>query len=107
MVELTVVMWLGTLALLVDYVALAKADNLLTQVVGLAFGLLFWAGFVISSLGYTITTNSGVVLTRSSQMLALLGFLGFAATFVLTVRAVMEVMKSNSKAGMGELDMQS
>lgn len=96
MVEQLGVYWMGTMALLITYVALARSQNMQTQIIALGFALLFWTGFTMNAGGYTITTNAGRELTRSSQSLSLLGLLGVGVVFVVLVKTAFEAVKEAS-----------
>lgn len=98
MVEQLGVYWLGTMALLITYVALARSQNLQTQIIALGFALLFWTGFTMNAGGYSIITNSGVELTRSSQSLSLLGILGVGVVFVVLVKTVFDAIAKASSS---------
>lgn len=84
MISETVLLWVGTMALLVDYVAIAKADNRLSAVIAHVFSLLFWVVFTISSLNYQ-TISGGTGIETSAQSLALIGLIGSVVTLVLLV----------------------
>jgi hypothetical protein len=86
MIEQVTLLWLGTMALLVDYVGLSRASDGKSQAVALALGFLLWAGFTMASLGYTITANA-TVYTRESQLLAVIGLFGAAMSIVLLFEA--------------------
>lgn len=86
MIEQATLLWLGTMALLVDYVALARANDGKSQLVALSLGFLLWAGFAMSSLGYTVTTSADM-FTRESQLLAVIGLFGAAMSIVLLFEA--------------------
>jgi len=88
MINETVLIWMATVGLLVDYVALARASDGQTRAVALGIGLLFWAGFAISATGYKTTTNAGVVIAESSQMLALIGAIVIMVNLILLLETV-------------------
>lgn len=70
------------MALLIDYIGLAKADNRLSKIISHVFSLLFWIAFAISSLNYQ-SISGGTGLESSSQALALIGLIGTVVTLVL------------------------
>lgn len=96
MVAQAALLWMGTMALLITYVALSRSDNPQTQIVALGFSLLFWTGFTINASGYTVTTNAGIILEKSSQSLSILGFLGVGIVFVVLVKSVFDMVKGVS-----------
>lgn len=81
------------MALFITYVALARSENLQTQVISLGFALLFWAGFTMNAGGYTITTETGLQLPRSSQSLSLLGIIGVGVVFIVLVKTAFDAIK--------------
>jgi hypothetical protein len=83
MITETLLIWLGTVGLLADYVALSRAKDAQTRAVGLAVGLLFYALFTMRAMDYTIWTDAGVQIQGTSMALALVGFIVTAMTFVL------------------------
>ncbi|MFB6197592.1 MAG: hypothetical protein ABEI52_04895 [Halobacteriaceae archaeon] len=93
--EQSTLLWLGTLALIVDYVGLARANDAQSRIVAFGFALLFWGAFALHSTGYYITTDSGVVIRRSAQSLTLLGILGAGVTLMLLFEAVMRAFASS------------
>lgn len=95
--------WMGTLAIMLMFGSLLVAlpryrdgQDSLEAVIGFAFALLLWGGFAMSALGYQITTNAGVVIRDSSQMLAIFGLIGAATSFVLLLDAAMKAIKSTA-----------
>lgn len=84
MISETVLLWLGTFGLLVDYIGIAKAENRLSAIICYVFALLFWIVFTISSLNYQ-TVSGGVGIETSSQSLALIGLVAAVTTIVLLV----------------------
>jgi len=91
MIGQTVLLWLGTMALLADYVAL-RTDDLAARAVGLATGLLMFAFFAMHATGYQITTNAGVVIRQSDLTLALFGVLAAGGTLVLLIETGFRAM---------------
>lgn len=96
------VLWLGTLALLLTFSGLLlsvrryrQGEASLEGLIAFAFGLAFWGAFAIHSLGYQLVTDAGVVITRASTSLALLGLLGAGATFVLLLEGAMRAIQAN------------
>ena len=92
MISLPILVWLATMALLIDYVGLTRADDGTTRAVAIGFGLLFWVAFAISATGYTVITNAGVVIQRSSQALAVIGLLGAAISVVLLLETAFNAL---------------
>jgi hypothetical protein len=102
-IEHTGLYWLGFLALLLQFGGLVSAVSRYRQneasIEGLfafGFAMALWGGFTISSFGYYITTNAAVVISRSSQMLALIGLMGLATTLVLLMDGAMRAIRSNA-----------
>lgn len=84
MISETVLLWVGTMALVIDYVALARADNRLSTIIAHVFALLFWIVFTISALNYQ-AVSGGTTIDMSAQPLALIGFIGAVVTLILLV----------------------
>lgn len=97
MVEYTIMLWMGTMALLITYTGLSKANDVKSRFVALAFALLFWAGFTMHSLGYQYTTETGVEISRSDQSLAIMGMLGVAIVIVLMLDAGFQAFKGENR----------
>lgn len=87
MISETVLLWVGTMALVINYVAIAKADNRLSAIIGHVFSLLFWIAFSISSLNYQ-AISGGTTIESSAQSLALIGLIGVVTTVLLLVDIV-------------------
>lgn len=85
MISETVLLWVGTMALVIDYVAIAKADNRLSAIIAHVFSLLFWIAFAISSLNYQ-AISGGTTIESSAQSLALIGLIGAVTTVVLLLK---------------------
>lgn len=85
--------WLASMALITDYVGLARASDYKTQAVALAFGFLFFAIFTMTALGYYTVTNAGVVMQQSSQALAVMGLIATAVTLLLLFDVAMRAVK--------------
>lgn len=103
MVEQVGLYWLGTLALLLMFGSLVVAlpryragQDSFEAIIGFAFSLLLWGGFAMSALGYTVTTNAGVVIRERSQMLAVLGLLGAVTAFILLLDASLKAVGKNA-----------
>lgn len=92
MITQMTLLWLGTLALLTDYVALSQANDSKTQAVGLAFGLMFFAVFTINSTGYLTITDAGVTTVHESMALTVIGFVATATTLVLLLETGMRTL---------------
>jgi len=89
MISQTVLLWMATVGLLVDYVALGRANDGQSRAIALAIGLLFWAGFAVSATGFKVTTNAGVVIAERSQMLAVIGAILVMINIVLLLETVL------------------
>jgi len=99
--EQTALLWLGTLALGLEMVGLKWAvpryrDGLasLEGLIAYAFAVALWGSFTLTSLGYRAITDGGIVISRSSQTLMLLGLLGLASSVILLFDAAFRVIKS-------------
>jgi len=92
MIGQTVLLWLGTLALLADYAAL-RTDDIAARAVGLATGLFMFVLFAMHATGYQITTNAGVVIRQSEMTLALFGVIAAGGTLVLLIETGFRGMK--------------
>lgn len=84
MISETVLLWLGTMALLVDYAGLARAENKASEGIAYAFAFVLWLAFTMNALSYQVYSG-GTALTANTQSLWLLGVLGTIATLVLLV----------------------
>jgi len=89
MISQTILIWMATVGLLVDYVALGRANDGQSRAIALAVGLMFWAGFAMSATGYKATTDAGVVIAESSQMLGLIGAILVMINLVLLLETVL------------------
>jgi hypothetical protein len=89
MLSETALLWTGTIALLINYVALQQASTSLDRALALVFALLFWIAYSIGASNYTVYT-AGSATTVSSQSLALIGLIAIIATFLLLVQAAFE-----------------
>jgi len=95
------VLWLGTVALTIQFVGLywsvqryREDEPSLEGLIAYAFGLVFWAAFAMHSTNYLHITNTGTEITQSSQTLFLIGLLGGATCVVLLLDASFRVLKS-------------
>jgi len=95
MISETVLLWTGTVALLVDYVGLEKATRPDERAIAFVFSLLFWIAFTLNSLGYNHFTSTGAI-RQSSQVHALIGLLGVITTLVLLLRAALGAIAGHS-----------
>lgn len=93
MISETVLLWLGTFGLLVDYAGVARAQDRLSAAIAHVFALLFWLAFTISALNYTVYSG-GTALTASSQSLALIGLVAVVVTIVLLVSVAFDSVGS-------------
>ncbi len=93
MITQTTLLWLGTFALLADYVALSRATDAQTRFVGLAAGLLFFGIFTMSATDYTVWTEAGIQIQQTSMGLALVGFLATVATLALTLESGLRMLR--------------
>jgi len=91
MIEQTVLMWIATVGLLADYVALRTSD-VMARATGLGVGLFMFVLFAMHSTGYKITTNAGVVIRNSDMSLAAMGLILAAATFILLLETAFRVL---------------
>ena len=82
------VFWLGTMALAISYLGIARATDRQSQIITLAFGIVFWGAFAISTTNYAIHRDATVYST-GSQALTLIGILGVGMSVVLLFEAVM------------------
>jgi hypothetical protein len=98
MISQTILLWLGSMALLADYVGLARAENLPPKLMTWVFALVFWLAFTQNSLAFTVT-EGGEVFTRSAETLQLIGILGTVTTLVLLFMGVFEAFKNGGVAG--------
>lgn len=95
--------WLGSIALVLLFGSLVVAlpryragQDSLEAIIGFSFAFAAFGAFTMSSLGYTITTNAGVVLRESSQMLTIFGLLGTVVAFLLLIDAAMKALAKNA-----------
>lgn len=86
MISETVLLWLGTMALLVNYTGLARAETDESKVIAFVFALVMWLAFTMNALSYQ-TYSGGTTIPVSSQSLWLLGILGVVGTIVLLIDA--------------------
>lgn len=84
MISETVLIWLATIALLVDYVAVAKANDRLSASISFVISLLFWLAYTMNALNY-MTYSGGEGFQNSAQGLALIGLVASVTTLVLLV----------------------
>lgn len=84
MISETVLLWLGTIALLVNYAGLARAENKASEGIAYAFAFVLWLTFTMNALSYQVFSG-GSALAAGSQSLWVLGILGTIATLVLLV----------------------
>jgi len=89
MISQTILLWMATVGLLVDYVALGRANDGQSRAIALGIGLMLWAGFAVSAMGFKTTTNAGVVIIESSQMLAVIGAILVMINIVLLLETVL------------------
>lgn len=92
MITETTLLWLGTMALLADYVGIARAENALSQSVSFAVALVLWLGFTANSLAYT-NLSGGLRFTFHSQSLRLIGTLFVVGTLILLFKSAFEAFK--------------
>jgi len=84
------------MALLVDYVGLARAANHTSQALSYGVALLFWVAFALNALQFEVHSGGGIA-SSSSQALALIGLLLAAATLLLLVVSAVEAIGSASE----------
>lgn len=92
MISETLLMWLGTMALLVAYTGVSRADNDLSAAIAYLFAFLLWLAFTMHSLGYQ-TFSGGVAIESSAQSLALIGLVGVIVTLVLLVDVSLDAIR--------------
>lgn len=102
-IEHTGLYWLGSIALLLQFGGLVAAvpryrnnEGSVEGLFAFGFAMALWGGFTISSFGYHLTTDAGVVISKSSQMFALIGLLGLATTLVLLLDGAARAIRSNA-----------
>lgn len=93
MITQTTLLWLGTIGLLTNYVALSRANDSQTRAVGLGFGFLFFVVFTISSTDYGVWTDAGVQISVTSMPLAVIGFIATAISLVLLLETAMRMLR--------------
>lgn len=87
MISETVLLWLATMALVIDYVGLSRSENGETQLITLAFALVFWGAFAIDSSNYALYSGASD-FSQSSEALVMIGVLGAVVTFIMLVASV-------------------
>lgn len=96
MIGETVLLWLGTMALLTDYAGIAKADNPASETIAYLFAALFWLAFVMNSLAYK-QFSGGVQFETSAQSLALIGLVATITTLVLLFQSAFKAIQAARK----------
>ena len=92
MISETLLVWLGTMALLVDYAGISKADNDISRAIAFVISLLLWLAFTMNSLGYQVYSG-GTGFETSAQSLALIGLIASVVTLVLLVDSGFQAIK--------------
>lgn len=92
MISETVLLWIGTIALLTDYAGVARASDSKSRALAFVFSLAFWLAFTMNALAY-IHTSGGTVYRHSSRALGLIGLFATAITLLLLVEAAFTAIK--------------
>lgn len=92
MISETLLMWLATMGLLVDYAGISKAQDDRSAAIAYLLALLLWLAFTMNSLGY-VTYSGGSTFQSSSQGLAVIGLVATIVTLVLLVDVAFQGIK--------------
>jgi hypothetical protein len=90
----TTLLWLATMALLVDYVGLARANGAKSQIVSFGSALVLWGAFAINATNFVVYSG-GSEFYAGAQTLPVVGVIFGFATLVLLFEAVMRAVKGN------------
>lgn len=92
MISETVLLWLGTMALLVNYAGIAKADNDASAGIAYGFALVLWLSFTMNALGYSVYSG-GSSFTAASESVWLIGIVATIITLVLLISVAFDGVK--------------
>lgn len=88
-------LWLGTMALLIGYVGIARASDKVSQIVSLSASMVFWAVFALQSTNFLVYSG-GQMFNNSVQSLAVIGVVFGFVTFILLLEVVMRAVQEST-----------
>jgi hypothetical protein len=83
-----IILWMATMALLIDYVGVSKANGAKSQIVAFGAALVMWGAFVMNSTSFAIYSG-GTEFHKSGETLPIIGVIFGFATLILLFEAVM------------------
>jgi hypothetical protein len=83
------------MALLIDYVGLAKAEDAKSQIVAFGSALVFWGAFAINTTNFVVYSG-GTRFLSGEYTLPLVGLVFGFATLILLFEAVVRGVSKNA-----------
>jgi hypothetical protein len=87
-----IIIWMATMALLIDYVGVSKANGAKSQIVAFGAALVLWGGYTINSTSFAVYSG-GTEFHKSGETLPIIGIVFGFATVVLLFEAVLRAWR--------------